>query len=200
MPQSVAIGLLVLGGVFLLIAVLGGNFKIFGAEVGEKVSSGFIRMLAGLLGIGFVYLALSPGQLASGGSNSAENKDDASKSSFSTPNQSATRVNPDPQSPPPSSDTSPAPNTDEAKTSASVPSPASPGVSGTPASISRMGAGIVFDPPSNVRAAPSASAPILCSVQTKRSINLLSLNGSWYETDACGSVGYIHQSQVRFSE
>jgi hypothetical protein len=39
MPQTLAIGVLVLGGILLLIALLGGNFKLFGAEISESVSS-----------------------------------------------------------------------------------------------------------------------------------------------------------------
>ncbi|HTA43868.1 MAG TPA: hypothetical protein VK789_15540 [Bryobacteraceae bacterium] len=51
-----------------------------------------------------------------------------------------------------------------------------------------------------MRTAPSGSSPILCSVQVKRTISLISSNSSWYATDASGTVGYIHQSQVKFSE
>src|ERR1700722_599042 len=64
MPNSVTVSLLVLCGVLLLIAILGGNFKIFGAEVGDKVSSTPMRLLAGALGLTFVVLALSQGWTA----------------------------------------------------------------------------------------------------------------------------------------
>ena len=58
---------------------------------------------------------------------------------------------------------------------------------------------IVFDPPSNVRVAPSAASGTLCSVTTKTSIRILGSEGSWYKTDICnGNVGYIHRSQVKF--
>src|SRR6516162_7913373 len=67
MPQSISIGLLVLGGVLLLVAIIGGNFKIFGAEVSERISSGPLRVFAGLLGIFFVFLALSPSLIISPG-------------------------------------------------------------------------------------------------------------------------------------
>ncbi|HEX4133754.1 MAG TPA: hypothetical protein VHY84_03955 [Bryobacteraceae bacterium] len=181
MPQSIAIGLLVLGGVLLLIAILGGNFKIFGAEIGEKISSGPIRLLAGVLGIAFIFLALSPGRLASGG------------------DPPSTTTSPSTPSPTASSPAAALPATvSPAEPSTTAPSPAT--TRDDPGSTSKSGAGIVFDPPSNIRVSPLGTAPILCSVQTKRTINLLSSNGPWYATDACGSVGYIHKSQIKFSE
>ena len=62
MPQSTAIAAMILGGVLLLIAILGGNFKIFGAEIGEKVSGGPLRFLAGMIGITLVLVAIkTPG-------------------------------------------------------------------------------------------------------------------------------------------
>lgn len=61
---------------------------------------------------------------------------------------------------------------------------------------SQAGTAIVFDPPSNVRKSPSGK--ILCSVQKKTTINIYGVEGSWYRTDACGSIGFIHADQVRF--
>lgn len=55
---------------------------------------------------------------------------------------------------------------------------------------------LVFAPPSNVRTYPNG--PILCTVQTQRRINLYGSQGSWFYTDACGSMGVIHNSQLRF--
>ena len=49
MPESVAIGLIVLGGVLLLVALVGGKFKLFGAEV-ESTPSRVSRFAAFLLG------------------------------------------------------------------------------------------------------------------------------------------------------
>ncbi len=47
---------------------------------------------------------------------------------------------------------------------------------------------LVIDPPSNVRASPSAASPILCSVTSKASIRILGAEGNWYKTDvAVGS-------------
>lgn len=47
-PTSVAIGLVVLGGVLVLVAILGGNFKIFGAEVTVGKLRMSLRLLAGV--------------------------------------------------------------------------------------------------------------------------------------------------------
>lgn len=58
-----------------------------------------------------------------------------------------------------------------------------------------MGQGVVFDPPSNVRVSPNGA--IMCSVTTVAPINIYGSSNGWYITDACGSRGYIHSSQVR---
>lgn len=68
--------------------------------------------------------------------------------------------------------------------------------SSSSASTSRTGVAIVFDPPSNVRVSPNGA--ILCSVKEKTTINIYSLNGSWYNTDVCGSMGVIHADQLKF--
>jgi hypothetical protein len=54
MPTTVTIGMLVLGGILLLIALVGGNFKIFGAEISEKISNKGLRWTAGILGLGLL--------------------------------------------------------------------------------------------------------------------------------------------------
>ena len=61
---------------------------------------------------------------------------------------------------------------------------------------STAGAAIVFAPPSNVRATPNGA--IICSVRSVTSINIYGSTNGWYRTDACGSMGYIHHSQIRF--
>jgi hypothetical protein len=64
---------------------------------------------------------------------------------------------------------------------------------------SANGYATVFDPPSNVRAVPSATSGILCSVDNRSSIHILGSEGNWYKTDICGGrLGYIHRSQVKF--
>lgn len=60
MPQSIQIGLLVLGGVLILIAILGGNFKVFGAEVTATVSNVFLRFVAFLLGVFLLWVVAAP--------------------------------------------------------------------------------------------------------------------------------------------
>lgn len=65
MPESIPIASFVLGGVLLLIAVVGGRFKIFGAEVSEVVR-GPGRFVAGVLGvilIGFGIFASFPSHM-----------------------------------------------------------------------------------------------------------------------------------------
>ena len=57
MPQSITIAAFVLGAVLLLIALLGGNFKIFGAEVSGSAGQG-PRTLAGGLGVLFIAIGL----------------------------------------------------------------------------------------------------------------------------------------------
>ena len=58
MPQNIAIGVLVLGGILVLIAILGGNFKLFGAEVAATVSNPFLRFVAFLFGTVLIIMAL----------------------------------------------------------------------------------------------------------------------------------------------
>jgi serine/threonine-protein kinase len=62
--------------------------------------------------------------------------------------------------------------------------------------VSRSGAALVFDPPSNIRSSPNG--PILCSVTSRGTIAIQGQAGDWYLTDACGSPGYIHRGQIRF--
>jgi hypothetical protein len=50
MPQSVSLAAFIFGAVLVLIAVLGGRFKIFGAEVTGTVS-GPLRVVAGTVGV-----------------------------------------------------------------------------------------------------------------------------------------------------
>jgi hypothetical protein len=61
---------------------------------------------------------------------------------------------------------------------------------------SDVGTATVFAPPSNVRLAPNGK--ILCSVKRVTTINIYGATGEWYYTDACGEMGLIHTSQIRF--
>jgi len=54
----------------------------------------------------------------------------------------------------------------------------------------------VFAPPSNVRVVPNGD--VLCVVRTPMAINTYGAVGQWYYTDVCGSMGVIHDSQLRF--
>lgn len=65
-----------------------------------------------------------------------------------------------------------------------------------PSSVTKTGVAIVFDPPSNVRAAPDG--PILCSVKNRSSINVYGSTGAWYYTEVCGETGVIHSRQIKF--
>ena len=55
---------------------------------------------------------------------------------------------------------------------------------------------VVFSPPSNVRATPNGV--ILCTLEATGNLSVFSSTGDWYYTDACGSFGVIHSSQIRF--
>lgn len=65
-----------------------------------------------------------------------------------------------------------------------------------PPPVSRAGAALVFDPPSNVRESPNGQ--IICAVREKININLYERQGLWYQTDVCGRMGWIHSSQLKF--
>ncbi|WP_432810500.1 hypothetical protein [Pantanalinema sp. GBBB05] len=54
----------------------------------------------------------------------------------------------------------------------------------------------VFDPPSNIRSSPNGS--VLCRINTPTSIYIYGSIGDWYYTDACGEMGVIHSTQIRF--
>jgi hypothetical protein len=203
MPQSIAIGLLVLGGVLLLVAVTGGKFKIFVAEVDSPVSNTPVRVLAGVLGVAFILTSLVQGNI--GGSTPAQtsaNNPSASPSSpasgsTSQPNSapaSEPKSAPGPQ-PIPVSQNGQAADSDSSNASdtpsASNPSPKS--------AVSSSEYAVVFDPPTNVRVAPSKSSDTLCSVTAKTAIRILGTEGNWYRTDICdGKVGYIYRNQVKF--
>jgi hypothetical protein len=85
----------------------------------------------------------------------------------------------------------------EAKKKEATPTP-TPG--GSNESSSRTAT--VTDPPTNVRLSPNGA--ILCVIRQRMTINILGStgvrdnNGTWYYTDACGSNGVIHSSQIRF--
>lgn len=55
--------------------------------------------------------------------------------------------------------------------------------------------GVIFAPPSNIRETPNGN--IICTIRSIININLLGFQQGWYQTDVCGRLGYIHESQVR---
>ncbi len=57
---------------------------------------------------------------------------------------------------------------------------------------------LVFNPPSLVRTQPTITGSILCPVRSAIKIKLYGSTDGWYKTDVCGTMGYIHQSQIRF--
>lgn len=59
------------------------------------------------------------------------------------------------------------------------------------------GTAFVMDPPSNVRVVPNGK--ILCVIPSRVNINVYGYERGWYLTDACGRMGYIHESQVRLA-
>jgi len=73
---------------------------------------------------------------------------------------------------------------------------AAQGTSDASVETSEVAVAIVFDPPSNIRATPNGR--ILCSVTSKGSIRIYDETNGWYRTDACGTMGVIHKSQISF--
>jgi hypothetical protein len=191
MPQSVVIGLLVLGGVLLLIAITGGKFKIFVAEIDSPVSSTPVRLVAGLLGLAFIAGALLLNRTDAppdhhghdgnpGGSQTAASSTGAATSSGA---QAAGQQAAKPDS---GQDSGPSSGQN-----------AQPGANG---GISSYEYAVVFDPPTNIRVGPATSSDLLCSVTAKTSIRILGTEGNWYRTDACGpgKTGYVYRNQVKF--
>jgi hypothetical protein len=97
MPQNITIAAFVLGAVLLLIAILRGGFKIFGAEV-DGTAGRFSRIFAGLLGVILTGIGLfsslyrpsslptsGPQKAASDGSSSGQ----ATSTNASTPHSQA---------------------------------------------------------------------------------------------------------------
>ncbi|OKH22017.1 hypothetical protein NIES593_13860 [Hydrococcus rivularis NIES-593] len=56
----------------------------------------------------------------------------------------------------------------------------------------------VLNPGTLVRDEPSPTGKILCPVRSVRTINTYGETNGWYKTDICGTMGYIHQSQLTF--
>jgi hypothetical protein len=116
MPENIRIGAFVLGGIFLLIAILGGNFKIFGAEIASTVSNRSLRFVAFILGTTLLIVTIFPSPPGSiPGSKPSE-----IPTSQTSPSPSQTSPSPSQTSPSPSQ-TSPSPS----QTSPLLPPPSS---------------------------------------------------------------------------
>jgi cytoskeletal protein RodZ len=203
MPQSIAIGLLVLGGVLLLVAVTGGKFKIFVAEVDSPVSNTPVRILAGVLGVAFIVTSLVQGNIS--GSTPAQTNANTQSASPSSPasgatNQAGSAATSEPKNVPSPQPIPVAQKGQAADSDSSDTSDAPSASNASPKSVvSSNEYAVVFDPPSNIRVAPSKSSDTLCSVTAKTAIRILGTEGNWYQTDICnGRVGYIYRNQVKF--
>jgi hypothetical protein len=83
MPGSMSLGLLVLGGVLILIGFLGGNFKLFGAEVAATISSRWLRFIAIIFGVVLLIAASLPSNQSVTGSPQTGSQSSPSDSSSS---------------------------------------------------------------------------------------------------------------------
>lgn len=77
MPETLRIGVFVFGAVLILVFLIGGNFKIFGAEVASTVSNPILRFFALAFGTIFIVIAIY--------GNYLEEKDVSQSSSLPTP-------------------------------------------------------------------------------------------------------------------
>jgi hypothetical protein len=102
MPENLKIGAFVFGAVLVLIALLGGNFKLFGAEVAATTSNRFLRLVAFALGATFLVVAIhSPTSEIS--VVPTPSSPQPTQSSSSSPSLQATQPSPTPTIPSPGS-------------------------------------------------------------------------------------------------
>ena len=101
MPENIKIGAFVFGAILVLIAILGGNFKLFGAEVAATISNRFLRFVAFALGAIFLVIATYP-------SNSGESP--IIKGTSSPQPTRSSQPSPSPSKPPPSITLTPSPS------------------------------------------------------------------------------------------
>jgi predicted phage tail protein len=59
MQENLQIAAFVFGAILVLIALLGGNFKLFGAEVAATVSNRLLRFVAFALGAALLFITIS---------------------------------------------------------------------------------------------------------------------------------------------
>lgn len=58
MPENIEIAIFVFGAILVLIAIVGGNFKLFGAHIAPTISDPFLRFVAFALGTALLTLAI----------------------------------------------------------------------------------------------------------------------------------------------
>jgi hypothetical protein len=58
MPDNVAIAVFVFGAILILIAIIGGEFKLFGSEISKSVTNKWSRFFCFLFGVAFLVPAL----------------------------------------------------------------------------------------------------------------------------------------------
>jgi hypothetical protein len=104
MPENLKIGTFVFGAILVLIAILGGNFKLFGAEVAATISNRFLRFVAFALGTTFLVVALhSPNPRSGISVVSTPPSPQPIQSSSSSPSPQLTQSSPSPANNPLSS-------------------------------------------------------------------------------------------------
>jgi serine/threonine protein kinase len=159
-----------------------------------------IASACGVLGIGWLIYAQQPKPLTpivdASPSSSAESIPTHSSSPTATVTPTPLPSSPTPlKSSPPEASKTPAPVSPSPTVEASVTPKSSPVVpAGDRVGVQTV---TVIDPPSNVRTEPNGS--IVCAIPTVTDVSVFNPNGDWYQTDACGTVGYIHRSQIQFA-
>jgi hypothetical protein len=100
MPENLKIGAFVFGAILVLIALLGGNFKLFGAEVAATISNRFLRFVAFALGTTFLVVAMhspNPGNIPGVPTSSSQTTQSVPSSlSLQTPPSNSSSVQPSP--------------------------------------------------------------------------------------------------------
>jgi serine/threonine protein kinase len=161
-----------------------------------------IASACGVLGIGLLIYAQQPKPSAPVAvASSSVSSESSAPTVTTTPTPAALSPKPSPSpkpvqpSPPEASPTATPPPSTESSASPD----SSNDSSKVPDSSDREGTqtATVIDPPSNVRTAPNGS--IVCAIPTVTEIAVFNPNGDWYQTDACGTIGYIHRSQIQFA-
>jgi serine/threonine protein kinase, bacterial len=95
----------------------------------------------------------------------------------------------------PSASTSPTPKSSAQPSATTSSKPSAASSMPKPSDMPKLA--MVVAPPSNVRKSPDGDP--ICSITERKLISTYGTNGIWYFTDACGEMGVIHSSQIKFS-